>query len=436
MSVTLAEGDQVVRESSRPRRPHDEVPTRRAASKTLAASWKLTVFLWKYFVAVALCQVFFGSILVVGWTYRLMQRTALKKWWKKSQGRRDGVTFDDFLVESESFGQLRHWPNWILGQHAVIGPQSKPTWTAKFCGSLWLNGKIGVQAIFNTWVVTMPACVLWLFAWFAGWNNSFNKGYEQATVGPLTGGLGAALFIAAMLYVPIAQARQAATGSFLAFYQFRFNWRLIRSRWLGCLKLAVLYSLLSLPVIILKTAPAFFPQINPSLEDVSDAEILRILNWYYLAAAVVVFASFVWLKLSAARTYAAALLYNITTRRIEPRELHPVERTALGELGLLRLQERPRRHLIIRTVTGSGRFVRGMTVGLATVVVWFAFVSQLFVSEFLNYHPVDTQGNFMGGWLNQPLVQLPWFNYIPGDLRDRVKTGSSSEMNADRDAVI
>jgi hypothetical protein len=262
MSVTLADGDHVVSEAPLPSSPHEEDSPRQIDRSTLSVIWKIAIFFWKYLVAVALCQTFLGSILVVGWTYRLMQRTALKTWWKKSQLRRDGGTFGKFLTDGQSFGQLRHWPNWILGQHAAPNPQSKPRWGLALIGSLWLNGKLGIQAVFNTWVLTMPACVLWLFAWFAGWNNSFNKGYEQATVGPLTGSLGVMLFIAAMFYVPMAQARQAATGSYLAFYEFRFIWRLVRNRWLGCLKLAVLYSLLSLPLIILKTAPIFFPQIN------------------------------------------------------------------------------------------------------------------------------------------------------------------------------
>ena len=267
-------------------------------------------------------------------------------------------------------------------------------------GSLWLNSQLGIQAIFNTWVLTMPACVLWLFAWFAGWNISFNKGYEQATVGPLTGSLGAVFFMAAMFYVPMAQARQAATGSQVAFYEFRFVWRLVRSRRLGCLSLAVLYALLSLPVIVLRTAPGFFPQINAALEDATDMEVLQILNWYYFASTAFVFATFLLLKLSASRTYAAALLSSVSRGRVHPADLHPAERTALGELGPLLVPERPRRHLLVRTVTGSGRCVKGMTVGIATAVVWFAFVSQIFVAEFLNYHPIDRQGNFLGGWLN------------------------------------
>ena len=71
--------------------------------------------------------------------------------------------------------------------------------------SFVLNVKLGVGAIFNTWVLTLPACGLWLFAWYDGWNNSFTKGYEQAGVGPGTELLGVGLFIAAMLYVPMAQ---------------------------------------------------------------------------------------------------------------------------------------------------------------------------------------------------------------------------------------
>jgi hypothetical protein len=145
----------------------------------------------------------------------------------------------------------------------------------------------------------------------------------------------------------------------------------------------------------------------------------------------------VFLKLSASRTYAAALLSNLRAGRIDPSDLHPMEGAALGELGLLRRPEQRQRHLIVRTVTGGGRFARTMAMSLATAVVWFTFVAQIFIGEFFHYHPLDsTHGNFLGGWLNQPLVQLPWFNYTPGDLRERVRTGESTAMSADREAAI
>ena len=51
-------------------------------------------------------------------------------------------------------------------------------------GSLGANLKLGAQSLFNIWVLTLPPCALWLFAWWGGWENSFNKGYEQFAVGP------------------------------------------------------------------------------------------------------------------------------------------------------------------------------------------------------------------------------------------------------------
>jgi hypothetical protein len=38
--------------------------------------------------------------------------------------------------------------------------------------------------------------------------------------------------------------------------------------------------------------------------------------------------------------------------------------------------------------------------------IWFAFVAQVYVSEFLNYHPV-------AGFLNHVLVQFPCFDFVP-----------------------
>ena len=46
--------------------------------------------------------------------------------------------------------------------------------------------------------------------------------------------------------------------------------------------------------------------------------------------------------------------------------------------------------------------------------VWFLFVAQIFVTEFLGYHP-------QVGWLNQPLVQVPWFRYLPESAQQPVE---------------
>ena len=67
------------------------------------------------------------------------------------------------------------------------------------------------------------------------------------------------------------------------------------------------------------------------------------------------------------------------------------------------------------TVSGTGEAkappdVAYVTVGVLTALVWFTFVSQIYIAQFLNHHPVV-------GWLNQPLVQLPSFHYIPDALK-------------------
>ena len=86
------------------------------------------------------------------------------------------------------------------------------------------------------------------------------------------------------------------------------------------------------------------------------------------------------------------------------------ERETLHRLDLLEVKLPPPRHAFIRLVTWTGSRLGKATVAVLLVFVWFTFVAQIFISEFLNYHPAI-------GWLNQPLVQLPWFKYIPPHLK-------------------
>lgn len=66
----------------------------------------------------------------------------------------------------------------------------------------------------------------------------------------------------------------------------------------------------------------------------------------------------------------------------------------------------PPRHALLRVLgwagTRTGRFAS--TAG--AVALWSAFVFQVFATQFINYSP-------RSGWLNHPLVQLPWFRMKP-----------------------
>jgi hypothetical protein len=253
--------------------------------------------------------------------------------------------------------------------------------------------------------------VLWLFAWFAGWNNSFNKGYELAAAGPLTGLLGVFVFIGVMFYVPLAQTRQAVTGQWRDFYDFRVVWEIVRTRRVAFLGLSLLYSALALPLMLLKTLPGFFPQINPPLADATTQQVKDILGPYFFFSALLVLPFFVLLRLVAARIYASGLLRAIRTGRLPADVLSALERPVSRKLELLGsepLASRKPVRLVLRRVAAD---IGATLITVATGIAWFTFVAQIFIAQFFTYHPGI-------GWLNQPLVQLPWFRYLPSSVRD------------------
>lgn len=394
----------------------EEAPARAPGlgRQALKTAWKTIAFFWKYAVGALFCLSIAGAMMIVGWTYRLAQRSALRYWWSRSHQRSGGERVGDHLARHDPAHEYIHWPNWFAHQNfrqAIRRKEGTSTiaylWQllkAPF-HSLGLNLKIGIQGIFNTWVLTMPACVLWLFAWYDGWNNSFNKGYEQAPIGPLTGILGIILFIAAMLYVPLAQARHAVTGDWRSFYNFSFVWGLVRRHWLACLLLAALTSLFFVPVMILKTAPTFIGQ-QPHYAEMTNPQLLKALNNYFFAAAFLIFPLYVYLRVLAARIYARGILRGIQTGEITVADLAPKERVELQRLNLIQVNPPRSRHVLLRVATSTTSlafFVGGL---FATGLIWFSFVAQIYISEFFMYHQALA-------WVNQPLVQLPWFRYIP-----------------------
>ncbi len=319
----------------------------------------------------ALCLNPVTSLFVVGSVESMMRRRTMSRWWE-AHAPGETLALDGFLQERAHPGGVR----------AAFGR--------------------GLRAALNTWLLTVPSCLLWLFAWYDGWNNSFHKGYEQAYVAPLIGLLGAALFAAAMLYVPMAQARQAATGDWRDFYRFAVVWSVARTKWLSCLALAALYAGLSLPLTALRVLPNFLPFGDRIADDAASSFLLR----YSYGACLFVLGAYVVLRLSAARIYADGLLELVRGGEVTEGELAHAEREALARLGLLRTETAAPRHAILRALGWAGtRTGRLVSIGGA-VALWAFFVFQIFASQFLNFRP-------RVGWLNQPFVQLPWFHLHP-----------------------
>jgi hypothetical protein len=51
---------------------------------------------------------------------------------------------------------------------------------------------------------------------------------------------------------------------------------------------------------------------------------------------------------------------------------------------------------------------------ILTCLLWFSFIAQLFVSQFVSFDPIVP-------WINQPLVQIPAFEYVPSHLKGGVR---------------
>jgi hypothetical protein len=383
-------------------------------------TWRAVVFPLKLLWGMLFCQSLAGSILVVGWTYRLAQRSAFKFWFSRSGRPLAGLAFTQFLAEAELTQAQVHWPNWFTQQNFRQAARFRPDLSLSthlfrllraVAHSLWLNFWIGLRAIANTWVLTLPACLFWWFGWYDGWNNSFNKGYEQAVVGPMISLLGIGCFIAAMFYIPLAQARQAVTGQWRCFYQFRFICKLARDRWVYCVLLALLFSLLNVPLSILKTSPMFWMHSSAALGTLTNAQAVAMLKGYFFWCALAVLPAFVILHVVAARIYASGVLSLVRSGKVAASELAPAEREVLDRLGLLAAQTEPQRHAFVRLVAWTGTRLGRAAGAIMLVVIWFSFVAQIYVAQFVNYHSGL-------GWINQPLVQLPWFRYFPAAVRN------------------
>jgi len=281
---------------------------------------------------------------------------------------------------------------------------------------------------FNTAVLTLPGCLLWSFSWFAGWQNSFNKGYEHAWFGPTLFILGMLLFTAAMAYVPWAQARQASTQDWRRFYDFRLVWRFIRRHWLASVGLALAWAGASGVVLIVKLLPAV-AQYVPYLADLPASEAVQVSHRFFALMALGLFPLFVGLRLLAARVYANALCSAYQAGVVTEDDLGEVEWHALRRLELLTPRPVPPRQGFVRLARWLATRTGQITAGAAVFVIWFGLSFLVIVSEFFSKSELGR------GWWNQPMIQLPWFDYTPNRLREAAQQPVVSGSVPASDAV-
>jgi len=390
---------------------HTQPPLRRQQPRRSWTDGRLAAllgWLWRLAIGGLFCFNYLASVAVVGWLYRWMQARVLYGWWKQSRFRDQG-SFREFceslIVAGPSPRPRWFWRERIAATLAQPGTPGRRLWRKLTIPwhSLWLNFKIGVQGLFCTYLATGLGCLIMFMSWEFGWLNSFNKGYEQAFFGPLTGFLGILLIILAMFHVPMAQAHQAATGEARSFFHFRFIWALVRARPTAYFGLAVLTTVLSLIFEGLRVA--VLGDDFPANAAASDEEGFLYLQQYFLGCSLGLFVALLLLRGLTARIYRNAVLTVLSDGAIGREELHPLLAAGLDRLELMPV---PR-----ATSVGLGQVVRVTTRWsyrrLAYTLIfltWFAFLSRFYAGYFL-----VASGPI--GFLNHPLVQIPCFNYMP-----------------------
>ena len=227
-------------------------------------------------VGTLLCTTPVTSVIALGWLTRRMG-WAIDRRWQRETAK----------------------PGWILG------PRGQGR-TARLLGGLGANIRTGVLTGAGLALLTLPFTLPWLGAWWAGWENSFNKGYEQADVGPVVWLAATAIALPILAHLPLALAHAASEARFGAFFEIRrirsvaaaSGWRLT---WL-----AVLSALFCIPLFGMRAIPVFIEDIVPGFHAMGPEAQGQIAGLFTLGTAALAFTGLLFLRHRAAAIYARA----------------------------------------------------------------------------------------------------------------------------------
>lgn len=376
---------------------------------------RVAAFVWKALVGVLLCLTPITALLVVGWTSRAMQRAVFKTWYADNGHDDETGSFQSAVLRDYSTRRFVRWPNWFIAEDLMMRlGDSKAAEAGVFrrafvfvvslFGALWSNLKMGLLTVLATWTLTLPLMMLWLLAWWGGWENSFNKGYEQAWVGPVLGFVATVLFMLAMTYVPLAQARLAAAGTWRSFFDYRLVRSLVTGRPVSVLKLTIYMVIAGLVIAVYRIAPLAIGNFFDVVAELSERRLLALKAGLYGLGAALAFALFVWVRVAAAKVYARAILDAVRNGRLRADRLSEGERSFLTALRLLEPETQDKPGMLTRAVVSSGRGLLRFGVGLPALALWFAFAALIFVTQFFNHDWL--------AWINHPLIQLPWLSTV------------------------
>lgn len=301
-------------------------------------------------VGTILCVSPLTAPIVLGWQVRRVDATVRRRW-----------------------GEAVENPGWLKG------PRNRG-WVAWSLGGLAANIRSGLVALAGLAALSLPFTVLWLGAWWAGWENSFNKGYEQAAVGPSVWFLASLVALPVLAHLPLGLAHAAFEGKLSAF----FEWRRIRSiassagwrlAWLALMSVT-----LCVPFFGMRAIPVFIEEIVPGFESMTADGQAQVAQWFDLFGAALAFVLVFFLR------HRAAVIYSLAAPR-----------AAAGRFSHLWVGHMAQRVTPIgRTPT---RMVAAFWVVVASVI-WFVLPVLVVMGQFMNYDPIL--------WLTHPVFLLPW----------------------------
>jgi len=217
-----------------------------------------------------------GSIVVLGWLQRRMAATLARAW-----------------------GQDAPSPGVILGP-----PDTRHM--SRALGGLAANVSAGAGALALLALLTLPFSLSMAGAWWAGWVNSFHKGYEDAAVGPAVFLGGWALAVPVLVLLPLALAHAAAEGRWTQGLHLPRLWSTARHAGWRLPALHLTTTIFAAPFLLLQALPVFLHEIVPDYPDVTPEVIADLRLRLSLSGAAWSVVALMILRGAAARTYAAA----------------------------------------------------------------------------------------------------------------------------------
>ncbi|MCP5076012.1 MAG: hypothetical protein GY947_22305 [Rhodobacteraceae bacterium] len=302
------------------------------------------------------------AILVLGWLMRIMRREtaiALYRYGAPEKRRKLVLTR---LAAAPELTHIHRFPGWWSGLVETV--------------------RAGLKATVALAAATLPFGALLLLSWWAGWENSFNKGYEQAWVGPLLALLGLLLAIFVLVHLPMALAHHAAERRVGALLELRTVRQLIRRVPWRYMVFTLCMVAASAPVYLSQIVPTFIEGVFPKLATAGPEELRAFALRWHVGFSVYLVLVLLLLRRWGARLYARAVLANGGEGG---------EFTSLVQQSLELPQPGKSKPV--------GRLARLLT-SLIMAASWFGFIAALYVAQFANHA--------WWSWLNHPILGLPW----------------------------